>query len=53
MAGTAASGYLQQSRPTGSGRPTLLVWNATTHSDRYGHGCPSAPAMQHFGGANT
>ena len=26
--------------------PTLPIWNATSHADRHGHGCPSAPAMQ-------
>jgi hypothetical protein len=24
--------------------------NATSHADPHGHGCPSAPAMQHSGG---
>ena len=46
------SGYLRQYRPTGSARPTLLVWNANSHADRHGHGCPFAPAMQHSGGAD-
>ena len=30
----------------------LLSWNATSHADRHGHACPSAPAMQHCGGAD-
>ena len=28
-----------------------LVWNANSHADRHDHDCPSAPAMQHSGGA--
>ena len=44
---TAASGYLQQSRLTRSGYPTLLLWNAKSHADHRDHGCPSAGAMQH------
>jgi hypothetical protein len=27
-------------------------WNANSHADRHGHGCPSAAAMQHSGGAD-
>ena len=49
---TAASGYFQQSRLTRSAYPTLLLRNATSHADRHGHGCPSAPAMQHSRGAD-
>ncbi|MGP0035805.1 MAG: hypothetical protein ACLP4R_14690 [Solirubrobacteraceae bacterium] len=32
---------------------TLLLRNANSHADRHGHGCPSAPAMQHTGGADV
>jgi hypothetical protein len=35
-----------------AGRPALLPWNATSHSDRHGHGYPPALATQHFGGAD-
>jgi hypothetical protein len=38
-----------QQRPTGSG--ALSLWNANSHAARHGHDCPSAPAMQHSGGA--
>lgn len=31
----------------------LLVWNATSHADPHSHGCPSAPAMLHSGGADV
>jgi hypothetical protein len=44
-------GYLQRSSLTRSEPPRLLVWNANSHGDRHGQGCPSAPAMQHSGGA--
>jgi hypothetical protein len=30
----------------------LSDWNATSHADPHSHGCPSAPAMQHSGGAD-
>ena len=30
----------------------LPQWNATSHADRHGHGCPSVPAMQRSGGAD-
>jgi hypothetical protein len=33
------------------GPRTLPLWNANSHADRHGHDCPSAPAMQHSGGA--
>jgi hypothetical protein len=33
------------------GEPPLLR-NATSHADRHGHGCPSAPAIQHSGGVD-
>jgi hypothetical protein len=49
---TARLGYLQQSRAAGSARRTLLVWNANSHADRHGDGCPSAPAKQHSRGAH-
>jgi hypothetical protein len=32
--------------------PRLLQRNAPSHADRDGDGCPSAPAMQHCGGAD-
>jgi hypothetical protein len=32
--------------------PACRFRNATSHADRHGHSCPSAPAMQHFGGAD-
>src|SRR5436305_6083815 len=30
----------------------LPAWNATIRADRHGDDCPSAPAMQHSGGAD-
>jgi hypothetical protein len=30
-------------------RPRLASWNPKSYADRRGHGCPSAPAMQHSG----
>jgi len=33
-------------------RTTRLQWNANSHAHRHGHSCPSAPAMQHSGGAD-
>jgi len=48
-----ALGYFQQPRLAGSGQPTLLLWNATSHADPHSPGCPSAPAMQHSGGADV
>ena len=30
----------------------LSLWNATSHADRRGHAYPSAPTMQHYGGAD-
>ena len=30
----------------------LPSWNARSRADRHGDGCPSAPAMQHSGGAD-
>ena len=50
---TPPSGYFQQPSVTRSEPPTLLVWNATSHADPHSHGCPSAPAMQHSGGADV
>ena len=41
---------MQQSR---AARRSLLRWKANSHADRHGHGCPSAPAMQHSGGADV
>jgi hypothetical protein len=38
--------------PKRADRPRVLLGNATSHADRHGHGCPSAPAMQHCGGAD-
>jgi len=38
---------------TRSGHPTLLLWTTTSHADPHSHGCPSAPAMQHSGGADV
>ena len=32
-------------------RRRLSSWNANSHADRHGHGYPSAPPMQHSGGA--
>jgi len=29
------------------------VRNATSHANRHGHDCSSAPAMQHSGGADV
>jgi hypothetical protein len=46
-------GYLQQSRLTRAGYPTPVLWNARSHTDAHGHGCPSARAMQHSGGAEA
>jgi hypothetical protein len=48
----SASGYLQQSRLIRSAYPTMPRRNATNHTNRRGRDCPSAPAMQHSGGAN-
>jgi hypothetical protein len=31
----------------------LPLRNATSHADPHSHGCPSAPAVQHFGGADV
>jgi hypothetical protein len=31
---------------------SLSSWNANSHTDRRGHNCPPAPAMQHSGGAD-
>ena len=31
---------------------SLPEWNANSHADRHGHGCPSAPAKQHSRGAH-
>jgi hypothetical protein len=37
-----------------SARPGGIAdWNANSHADRHGHGCPSAPAMQHSGGTGA
>ena len=32
---------------------SLLQRNATSHADLRSHGCSSAPAMQHSGGADV
>ena len=50
---SAASGYLLQSLRARLTRPRLLVRNATSHADPHCHGCPSASAMQHSGGADV
>jgi hypothetical protein len=50
---TAAVGYFQQSSAARSDAPDAVVWNATSHADPHIHGCPSAPAMQHAGGADV
>ena len=42
----------EKQQPAVSGN-TRLQRNATSHADRHGHGCPSAPAMQHSGGADV
>ena len=42
----------RQSRAGSSVPPTLLQWDATSHADRHGHGCPFAPATQRCGGAD-
>ena len=34
-------------------RLSIALRNARGHTDTYGHGCPSAPAMQHSGGADV
>ena len=34
------------------GHSWLPHWNATSHADRHGDGCPSAPAMQRSGDAD-
>ena len=46
--------YGAEQTPRGASRSlvTLPLWNATSHADRHGHGYPSAPAMQHSGGAD-
>jgi hypothetical protein len=31
----------------------VMQWNANSHADRHGHGCPSALAMQHSGAEVT
>ena len=50
---TAGAGALQQSRAVGSSRSRGVLWNATSHADPHSRGCPSAPAMQHSGGADV
>jgi hypothetical protein len=42
----------QKSRDADRVLRTRLVWNDWSHADRHGHGCPSAPEMQHSGGAD-
>ena len=34
-------------------RVSIALRNARGHTDAYGQGCPSAPAMQHSGGADV
>ena len=49
----SALGYLQPSRLRPIALGTLLLWNARSHTDAHGHGCPCAPAIQHSGGAEV
>jgi len=39
-----ASAIAQKEKPWAAWptAPRLLQWNATSHADRHGHGCPSA-----------
>ena len=46
------TGYRQSSRSSSSDSLTSLLPNATSHVDRPGHGCRSAPAMQYSGGVD-
>ena len=52
---TRATPIAQEEQPRGgvTDRSRVLQWNATSHADRHGHDCPSAPAMQHSGGADV
>jgi hypothetical protein len=43
---------IRQPRPAGLGGSRPPVWNATSHAGYRGQDCPSAPAMQHSGGAD-
>jgi hypothetical protein len=47
-----APGVKQQSRHLDRVGLTLLLRNATSHTDRHGLGCPSAPAMRRSGDAD-
>ena len=51
--------FVRQPRPEGEAWRGVTdgsassQWNATSHADPHSHGCPSAPAMQHPGGADV
>jgi hypothetical protein len=49
---TAPFTKYRQSRAGSSVPSRLLQWNANSHANRRGYDCPSAPAMQHPGGAD-
>jgi hypothetical protein len=48
---TAPAGYSQQDRSTRSVHDAGPL-ERTSHADRHGRGCPSAPSMQHSAGAD-
>jgi hypothetical protein len=44
---------MEKPRSGGAGPVGLPLRNANSHADAHSHDCPSAPAMQHPGGADV
>jgi hypothetical protein len=52
MQGCRAASARRQEQKCARPDTALPLRNANSHADRHCHACPSAPAMQHSGGAD-